>query len=58
MSGLGDFHHHDEAEPKSSKVIHWVIALVIVAGLGIYAVESGLFSPHTAQTAQNYPRGL
>ncbi len=58
MSGLGEYHHAEEAEPKSSKIIHWVIALVVVAGLGIYAFESGMFSPQTSATAKTYPRGL
>jgi hypothetical protein len=58
MSGLGEYHHAEEAETKSNKVIHWVIAAVIVAGLGIYAMESGFFSPQTAATAKTYPRGL
>ena len=58
MSGLEDFHHAEEAETKSSKLIHWIIGLVILAGIGIYALESGMFSPHTPQTATNYPRGL
>lgn len=58
MSGLGEFHHAEEAETKSNKVIHWIIALVIVAGIGIYAFESGMFSPQAAQTVKTYPRGL
>ena len=58
MSGLGEFHHAEEAETKSNKVIHWIIALVIVAGIGIYAFESGMFSPTPAQTKTAYPRGL
>ena len=58
MSGLEDFHHAEEAETKSSKLIHWIIGLVIIAGIGLYALESGMFSPHTAQAASNYPRGL
>lgn len=58
MSGLGDFHHAEEAETKSSKLIHWIIGLVIVAGIAVYVVETGMFSPHPAQAASNYPRGL
>ena len=58
MSGLGDFHHGEEAEAKSSKLIHWIIGLVILAGIGAYALESGMFAPKPAQAAQNYPRGL
>jgi hypothetical protein len=58
MSGLGDFHHGEEAEAKSSKLIHWIIGLVIVAAVGIYVFESGMFNSHTPQTASNYPRGL
>ena len=58
MSSLGEYHHAEEAESKSNKVIHWIIAAVIVAGLGIYAFEAGFFSPQTAATAKSYPRGL
>jgi hypothetical protein len=58
MSGLGEYHHAEEAETKSNKVIHWIILAVIVGGLGIYAFESGMFSPEVAQTAKSYPRGL
>jgi hypothetical protein len=29
-----------------------------VAGIGIYAFESGMFSPEVAHTAKTYPRGL
>jgi hypothetical protein len=57
-NSLGEFHHAEEAETKSNKIIHWVIALVVVAGIGIYAFESGMFSPETAHTAKTYPRGL
>jgi hypothetical protein len=58
MSGLGDFHHAEEAETKSNKVVHWIIALVIVAGIGIYAFESGMLSPAPTQASKTYPRGL
>lgn len=59
MSGLGEFHHQEEAETKSSKMIHWIIGLVILAGVAVYVVESGMFSPHPPQAAaSNYPRGL
>lgn len=58
MSGLGEFHHAEEAETKSNKVIHWIIAVVIVAGIGAYAFESGMLSPHPTQTDKTYPRGL
>jgi hypothetical protein len=59
MSGLGDFHHtEDPAEAKSSKRMHWIIGLVIIAAVAVYAVESGMFASHPAQTTANYPRGL
>jgi hypothetical protein len=59
MSGLGDFHHtEDPAETKSSKRMHWIIGLVIIAAVAAYVVESGMFAPHPAQTTANYPRGL
>lgn len=58
MSGLGEFHHGEEVETKSNKVIHWIIALVIVAGIGVYAFESGMFNPQPAQANSSYPRGL
>lgn len=58
MSGLGEFHHAEEAETKSNKVMHWIIALVIIAGIGVYAFESGMLSPAPAQAGKTYPRGL
>ena len=57
-NSIGEFHHAEEAETRSNKLIHWLIAAVVVGGLGIYAFESGMFSPETAQTAKTYPRGL
>jgi hypothetical protein len=57
-NSLGEFHHAEEAETRSNRVIHWVIALVVVAGIGIYAFESGMFSSEIAHTAKTYPRGL
>lgn len=36
MSGLGDFHHAEEPEPKSSKITHWIIFAVVVAGMGAF----------------------
>lgn len=58
MSGLGEFHHGEEADTKSNKVIHWVILAIVIGGIGIYVAESGFFSPQTAATAKSYPRGL
>jgi cytochrome b561 len=57
-NSLGEFHHAEEAETKSNRIIHWVIALIVVAGIGVYAFESGMFNPEVAQTAKTYPRGL
>lgn len=58
MSGLGDFHHSEEAPAKSSKIASWAIIALIVGGIAAYVVESGMLSPQPAQTAKTYPRGL
>ncbi len=36
MSGLGEFHHAEEAETKSAKITHWIIFAVVVAGMGAF----------------------
>jgi hypothetical protein len=58
MSGLGEFHHNEEAPTKGSKITHWVILAVVVVGMAIFAVSQDMFNPDVKQTAQSYPRGL
>jgi len=36
MSGLGEFHHAEEAETKSTKITHWIIFAVVIAGMGAF----------------------
>ena len=57
MSGLGEFHHADEAPTKSSRITAWVVIGLIIAAVAVYVVESGMLSPHPAQTTSE-PRGL
>lgn len=58
MSGLGDFHHAEETPTKGSKITHWVILAVVVAGMVAFAASWGMFNPDIKQTAQSYPRAL
>ncbi len=58
MSGLGEFHHNEEPESKGSKITHWIILAVVLVAMAAFAVQQGMFSPETKQTAQSYPRGL
>lgn len=36
MSGLGEFHHAEEAETKGAKITHWIILAVVVIGMGAF----------------------
>ncbi len=36
MSGLGEFHHAEEAETKGAKITHWIILAVVVVGMGAF----------------------
>lgn len=59
MSSLGEFHHHnDEVESKKPRIIALIVIALIVGGVALYAVESGMLSSNTAQAGQNYPRGM
>jgi hypothetical protein len=59
MSSLGEFHHHDEdVEAKKPRIIALIVIALIVGGVALYAVESGMLNSSTAQTGQNYPRGM
>ena len=43
-SNLGEFHHAEEAQPRSAKIVAWVVLAMIVGALGIYVVESGILT--------------
>ena len=59
MSSLGEFHHHDEdVEAKKPRIIALIVIALIVGGVALYAVESGMLNSNTAQAGQNYPRGM
>jgi hypothetical protein len=36
MSGLGEFHHAEEAESKGAKITHWIIFAVVIAAMGAF----------------------
>jgi hypothetical protein len=38
MSGLGEFHHTEETETKSTKITHWIILAVVVVGMAAFAL--------------------
>ena len=59
MSSLGEFHHHtDEVDGKKPRIIALVVIALIIGGVALYAVESGMLNSNTTQTGQNYPRGM
>ena len=58
MSGLGDFHHAEEAETKGTKITHWIILDVVICGMAVFAASWGMFNPDVKQTAHSYPRAL
>lgn len=55
---LGEFHHHEETNTKASKITSWAVIALILGALAFYVVDSGFFSPQTAQSAKTYPRAL
>jgi hypothetical protein len=59
MSSLGEFHHTEEAEDKRPRIIALVVIALIIGGVALYAVESGMLSSNTTtQSGQDYPRGM
>ena len=58
MSSLGEHHHVEEGTSTLHKIVGGVVIALILAIAAIYAVETGMFSAQTEQTAKTYPRGL
>ena len=58
MSGLGKFHHAEEAPSKGSKIVAWVVIALLVGGAALYVVESRMLNSSPVQTAKSYPRGM
>ncbi len=58
MSGLGEFHHAEEAPTKGSKITAWVVIALIVGAIAVYVVESGMLNSHPTQAGQSFPRGM
>ena len=58
-SGLGEFHHTEEAPTRSSRITQWTIIVLIVGGIAAYVVSSGMLSPEpSTNTTQSFPRGI
>lgn len=58
-TGLGEYHHAEEEEPKGSKYTHWAIMAVIIGGIAVYVVSTGMLTPSpTPTTTTSFPRGL
>jgi len=58
-TGLGEFHHTEEAPTRSSRITQWAIIVLIVGGIAAYVVSSGMLSPAPAtNTTQSFPRGI
>ena len=56
MASLGEFHHTEEAPPKSTRIVALVIIALLVGGAALYAFELGMLSSGTQVT--DYPRGM
>lgn len=54
---LQSFHHSEEPQAKSTKVVGWVVIALIIAGVSVYVVHTGMLNPAPAN-ATHYPRGL
>ena len=57
-SNLGEFHHAEDGPTLVHKIVGAIVVVLIVGGLALYVVESGMLGPHAATTGQSYPRGL
>lgn len=58
MTNLQEFHHAEEGSDKTHKIVGLVAIAVIVGGIAVYVVESGMLSPAPSQAGQTYPRGM
>lgn len=43
-TSLGEFHHAEEEQPRIMKIVGWVVLALVVCGIGIFVVESGLLN--------------
>ena len=58
MAGLQDFHHSEDKPDKTQKIVTWVAIALVLGGVALYVVESGMLKPQLQQAGQKYPRGL
>jgi hypothetical protein len=56
-SDLQKFHHSEEPEAKSTKMVGWIVIALIVIGAGAWVAQSGVLNPQPAN-ATHAPRGL
>ncbi len=55
MSSLGEYHHEEEKETTSHRMIGLIILAVIVLGIGGYVVASGMLNPPAQPVKQYLP---
>ena len=58
MSGLQDFHHAEDKPDKTQRIVTWIAVALVLGGVALYVVQSGMLNPQPQQTIQTYPRGL
>ena len=58
MTGLQDFHHAEDKPDKTQRIATWVAIALVLGGVALYVVESGMLKPQPVKAGQNYPRGL
>jgi hypothetical protein len=57
-TSLGEYHHAEDAPPKGSRIVAWVVIALIAGGIAFYVVDSGMLTQSATQTGQSFPRGL
>jgi hypothetical protein len=58
MSGLGQFHHTEEAPSKESRIVAWVVIALLLGAAALFVVETGVLNSGPVPAGQSYPRGL
>lgn len=55
MNNMQEFHHGHKPANRVAQVVIGIVFLVILAGIGVYAVRDLPARPHTAVSDNNLP---
>ncbi|HVV27540.1 MAG TPA: hypothetical protein VHC40_06190 [Rhizomicrobium sp.] len=53
MSNLQEFHHAEEAQNKTSRLVIAIAIALVMAGFAIYVYESGMWNPQPHQAVED-----